>query len=699
LLRTYAAFISYSHADREIASWLHEALERYRVPAPLKRTGVPPRIAPVFLDSAELHAGADLNADVGGALERSQALVVVCSPQAAASPRVDFEVREFRRLHPDRPVFAVLAAGRPNAAARGFDPALECLPANLLPASSHGALAADLRRTDADRREALLKVAAGLLRVPLDTLRARDSQRGRRRAATTLAALSAIAISMAALAAYGLHERQRAQQALVLADREAASAEEAMRSLIAVFSEADPALAKDHEATLREVLDAGAAQLLAESETPLPVRARLLRAIGVVYDARGWYDDADRLLRKSVEDLDPRNPALAVEHARSQVAYAHLLANRRDPRAESLYRAALPVLDADPRLPLDQIEARALLGYVLWAAARYAEARPLLEGALSRLDRERPDDASLRANLMQTLGRVVRDSGDRVHALPYFEKSAELSRQMHGESYYWYASAVFDVGNTDLLLGRYDEAMAALDRAIAIFEQALGPQHAFIASPLVSRARVQYDRGDLAAARADLVRALAIHAASGNAASVDAARAKAYLARVAFEQHEPGAAYRMMDEVLAVERERLGEESAEYAQMLRSKAMLLIRGGRGIEAAPLLGRARLITEREEASNEPRLLMSREETALAYCLARQREDSRSALDQARALDAQQAEVAPWSVWIEDAIGAACGSGDLAVRRATAEAARAKIEARLGPRAPLLQILAQLPAPTA
>jgi tetratricopeptide (TPR) repeat protein len=693
--RTYAAFISYSHADREIAHWLHEAVERYRIPASLRRTGVPPRITPVFLDTVELHAGADLDADVGSALERSDALIVVCSPQAAASPRVDFEIREFRRLHPGRPVLAVLAAGRPNAIARGLDPALECLPAGLLPGSSHGPLAADLRQDDSDRREALLKVAAGLLGVSLDTLRARDSQRSRRRAAAIVAALSAVAVVMAGLAAYGQYERQLAQHARALADREAASAEDVTRSLIAVFGEADPALAKDHETTLREVLDAGAAHIAGDSEMPLPVRARLLRAIGVVYDARGWYDEADRLLSKSVEDLDPRDPAMAVEHARSQVAYAHLLANRRDPRAESLYRAALPVLDADPRLAIDQIEARALLGYVLWAGARYSEATPLLESALARLSRDRPEDISLRAELLQTTGRVVRDSGDRLRALPYFKESSELSRQLRGESYYWYASAVFDLGNTNLLLGRYDEAAAELNRAITIFEQALGPQHAFIATPLQSRARVHYDRGELAAARADLVRALAIHDSSGNALSVDAARAKAYLARVDFEQHQPDEAYLAMGEVLSVERDRMGEESAEYAQMLRWKALLLIRGGRWSEAAPLLARAAEIAERKEASNQPRLLIAREETALAYCLAQRREDARRALGQARALDHTQ--VAPWTAWTEDAINAACGAGDATVRRAAWEAARSKVAAQLGPGAPLMQVLGELPAP--
>jgi hypothetical protein len=60
-LAKYRAFISYSHADKTWADWLHRALERYRIPrGPVGVTSaagtVPSRIAPVFLDRVELAA-------------------------------------------------------------------------------------------------------------------------------------------------------------------------------------------------------------------------------------------------------------------------------------------------------------------------------------------------------------------------------------------------------------------------------------------------------------------------------------------------------------------------------------------------------------------------------------------------------------------------------------------------------------------
>ncbi|MDE2349590.1 MAG: hypothetical protein KGL92_13895, partial [Gammaproteobacteria bacterium] len=213
----------------------------------------------------------------------------------------------------------------------------------------------------------------------------------------------------------------------------------------------------------------------------------------------------------------------------------------------------------------------------------------------------------------------------------------------------------------------------------------------------VCRAQVYFERGNLAAARLDLERSLGILDASGNASSVDAARAKAYLARIAFERNDPDLAYRTMDEVLTIERARSGEESADYSQMLQWKALLLIRGGRSGEAAPLLDRAQLIAERQDATDEPRLLLSRDETAAAYCLARHSAEARRALDQARGMT--HAEVPPEARWLEAAVGAACGPGDANARRAAWAAARARVAGLLGPRAPMIHLFDALPLPPA
>lgn len=197
----YRAFISYSHGDAKFAHWLHRKLESWRLPDKS-------RLTPVFIDRAELAAGSDLSAQVREALEQSAALVVVCSPNARASRWVGQEIALFRSLHPDRPVLAALIDGEPGAAFP--DPLLGTGEAPLEP------LAADFRKGHDGQRLGLLKLAAGLTKLPLDRLVQRDVQsRQRRVMAITAAALALVLILSAALVialrARAEAERQRAE--------------------------------------------------------------------------------------------------------------------------------------------------------------------------------------------------------------------------------------------------------------------------------------------------------------------------------------------------------------------------------------------------------------------------------------------------------------------------------------------------------
>ena len=151
----YRAFISYSHADARFGGWLHRRLENARLPDGS-------RLAPIFIDRAELAAGSDLSAQVRDALSRSAALVVVASPAARASRWVGQEIELFRELHPERPILAALVASEPDEA---FPPALLGQAGRTLEP-----LAADFREGQDGKRLGLLKIVAGLTGQPLDRL-------------------------------------------------------------------------------------------------------------------------------------------------------------------------------------------------------------------------------------------------------------------------------------------------------------------------------------------------------------------------------------------------------------------------------------------------------------------------------------------------------------------------------------------------
>jgi len=192
----YRAFISYSHADSRFAAWLHRRLEAWRRPGQ-------GRLAPIFIDRAELAAGPDLSASVREALAGSAALVVIASPAARASLWVSQEIALFRELHSNRPVLAALVSGEP----------VEAFPELLL--TNGGAatepLAADFREGRDGKRLALLKIIAGLTGQPLDRLVQRDAQGRQRRVMWITAGALVLSAVLAALLVLALRARAEAE--------------------------------------------------------------------------------------------------------------------------------------------------------------------------------------------------------------------------------------------------------------------------------------------------------------------------------------------------------------------------------------------------------------------------------------------------------------------------------------------------------
>jgi hypothetical protein len=202
----YVAFISYSHKDSATGRWLHRKLEGYRLPKRLAGTQgedgeVPARLTPIFRDRDELPAAGDLSERVRAALAVSKNLIVLCSPNSAASPWVAKEIATFRELHPGRPIFTAIVEGEPGQC---FSPAL--LEGGVEP------LAADLRKEGDGRRLGLLKLVAGLAGVGLDALVQRDAARRVRRVTYVTAAAVTAMLMMALLTAFALNARAEAER-------------------------------------------------------------------------------------------------------------------------------------------------------------------------------------------------------------------------------------------------------------------------------------------------------------------------------------------------------------------------------------------------------------------------------------------------------------------------------------------------------
>lgn len=207
----YRAFISYSHKDEKWASWLHHALETFKVPKYLvgEETAmgvVPERMGKVFRDREELSSSHSLGAELTQALKDSACQIVICSPNAANSHWTNEEILTYKRLGRESRVFCLIVDGEPGTdqecfpqAARfrmGADGELSEEPAE--------PIAADARPHADGKFNAKLKLIAGMLGVGFDALKQRELRRQKKRKAI-LAASSVAGAVVAATLVYSIY--------------------------------------------------------------------------------------------------------------------------------------------------------------------------------------------------------------------------------------------------------------------------------------------------------------------------------------------------------------------------------------------------------------------------------------------------------------------------------------------------------------
>jgi tetratricopeptide (TPR) repeat protein len=216
----YRAFLSYSHRDKTWGQWLHRALETHRIDKDMVGLEtpvgpVPKTLRPIFRDREDFTAGHSLTAQTLAALEASQFLIVLCSPNAAQSEYVNEEIRRFKVLGRADRVIPVIVGGGPD------DPARECFPPALrFKVGPDGALtnereepiAADARPEGDGKEIAKQKVVAGLLGVGLDEITRRARRAQKRHALIrngVVAALLALTVTSAGGFAWARYELSR----------------------------------------------------------------------------------------------------------------------------------------------------------------------------------------------------------------------------------------------------------------------------------------------------------------------------------------------------------------------------------------------------------------------------------------------------------------------------------------------------------
>lgn len=619
----YRAFLSYSHRDAAAARKLHRWLERYRVPAALRKE----RIAPVFRDRDELASSSALGASLEQALDASEALVVVCSPAAAASKWVNEEVRTFRTRHPDRPVLAFVVAGDPGLDPRSA-PGEAAFPLQLAladVAAGEGALgepvAADARAEGDGWQSACLRIAAGLLDVRFDDLARRELQRRKRVAAIVAGASLLLTSAFAYLAWSATVARDEARRAQARAELELQSEQQTRNFLLSVFRLADAGEARGNSVTVREVLDRAVARI-DDTEFARPaIKSRFLASMGQAYSSLG-------LLKRSAELLSASLGALpAGDTASDSVAQAIdsriELADVQYAMGE--YDAALATLAPLERAGIglnegQQARAGIVRGDVLSRIERGDEARPAYESAVAMLDHapfEREERALIHSRALTGLGFLALDAGDNRAAKTLLGQAVDVLVPVVGEIHPASVAAMASQAAAAQLDNDLTTAKALGLRALAAAERVYADDSPDIGTIKNNLGRILLETGDLDQAEPLLRAAVASDRRFRSADFDDSAFSLHNLAYVLWAKGNAEEAKVLLEEALPI------AEATRHRMLgpiLNALADIDCAGGDEVAGAALAERA-VEVNRERAGTDHWTTQQAELTA-AFCRAQQ-----------------------------------------------------------------------------
>ncbi len=234
-------------------------------------------------------------------------------------------------------------------------------------------------------------------------------------------------------------------------------------------------------------------------------------------------------------------------------------------------------------------------------AASWSRCVPLTPHLLSICGAEASDAAgeAQRAELLNRAGGYLRGRAAYAAALPLFERALAICERTLGPEHPGTAMNLDYVAHLLADQGDIARAWPLHERALAIREKAFGPEHPDTAMSLSNLADRLLDRGDYAGARPLYERVLAIREKALGPEHPDTATGLTGLALVSFYQRDFAGAEPLFRRALAICQKALGPEHRITATSLNNLALTLaeqgdLAGARGFQERALAIREKVL---------------------------------------------------------------------------------------------------------
>lgn len=600
--KRYKAFISYSWADKAWGAWAHRALETYSTPRGLAgkpglHGAVPPRLTPIFKDREEEAAGAGITASIEAAMASSDFMIVICSPHSAQSKWVNHEVAWFKTHRDPSRVLALVVDGEPGASFTPGREAEECFPKALL--HKIGAdlqltdekedvpLAADARKVGDGKRVAKLKLAAAMLGLGLDDLVRRDERRRtiRRRLVTT--ALAVFSIWMTGNTWFAISQRNEAQAQRRLAEQQTENVNAALDYLVSLFEVANPATENPKTITALTVLERGRAKLDTELADKPMVRARLLSAIGSVYQNLGEVKGAEPILADAA-----RGPfATVADEVTARLHYADVLTRLGEfEKAERESRTAVERIASKSRtlslgeanfLKMKVAHQRAALAY---GKAEYGVAIDEYRDAKNLCQQSELCPATQIAKIAGSLSVVLSESGDLSEARKELLFARDVYTKEYGARHLQTTVTIHNIAFTDFLAGDYEAALTAMPVVVANYERLLEPSHPTQADAKVLLGRIYYALGKTDDAIESMTASREIYRTAFGERGVQVANVSIYLALALSKSGRTDSAIDSLNQARAIFSKNFEPNDPSFGDLEAHRGLVLAMSGRDEEA-------------------------------------------------------------------------------------------------------------------